>query len=489
MREVMKPDAVDARLTLAKGLGPFLGAAVLAWAAMAVTSSVHWTQYAISIALLIAGGGLACLRRSSRAWLGIVPASLILLAAIGVLRNSAGGMTSGAATLALIPVFYTALHAQSRRAMVIVLTGLAVFYLAPLVLIGAPQYPDSQYRTALLSVAVSSIVGFATQALVSSVRVQAAEAQSRGQMLEQVSATVRGLFVSRRARIDVCESAMRISEATAALLYEPGPDPQVLRCTATSGFAQLDREVSAGPQSAVYRAFRSGGPVLVSDNLEAQVGSPALWIAAGRPASVLYEPLMKDGVALGVLVVAWPDTVRPDGPRVTVAALLAHEAAAVIDRADAIQHLTGEARTDPLTGLPNRRAWDAALRRAAGQDQTMTVALLDLDHFKEFNDTYGHPAGDRLLKETAAAWRDQLRPGDLLTRIGGEEFALLLDCDAGDAAEVLERLRDNVSAGRTCSAGLAVRRSEESLDSVVARADRALYRAKAAGRDRIHQSA
>ena len=129
-------------------------------------------------------------------------------------------------------------------------------------------------------------------------------------------------------------------------------------------------------------------------------------------------------------------------PPATVAALLAHEAAAVIDRADALDFLTDEAHTDALTGLPNRRAWDAALKRALAQNRRMTVAMLDLDHFKEFNDTFGHPAGDRLLKETAAAWRDQLRSGDVLARIGGEEFALMLDCDADDALEIVERLRD-----------------------------------------------
>ena len=154
-------------------------------------------------------------------------------------------------------------------------------------------------------------------------------------------------------------------------------------------------------------------------------GSPS-----GRPASILYQPLIRGGLVLGVLVVGWPDSVRAEGPRATIAALLAHEAAAAIDRADAMEQLADEAQTDALTGLPNRRAWDVHLDRAVVEHQQWAIAMLDFDHFKEYNDTFGHPAGDRLLKETAAGWRDRLRNGDILARLGGEEFGLLLlDCD------------------------------------------------------------
>jgi diguanylate cyclase (GGDEF)-like protein len=483
---------------VARELAPFAGASLLAWGAVIVGSSIDWTQYAFATALLVAAGILTFLHASGRPqawtsgrparWVGIVPSSLVFLAAVGLLRNSAGGMTSGAGALAMVPVFYTALHATRRSQMVAVLGGLAVFYLAPILLVGAPQYPDSQYRTALLSVAVSSIIGFATQLLVRDVRKQATEAQARGEMLEQVNETVRSLFESPRARVDVCEAARRISRATAALLYEPLPESDHLGCTATSGIAGATAGVAAQPQSVANQVFRTGRAVLVTENVEAQVGSVALWIASGRPSSVLYQPLRKGGVTIGVLVVGWPDAVNLDGPRATVTALLAHEAAAVIDRADALDFLTDEARTDPLTGLPNRRAWDAELQRAMAQRQQLSVAMLDLDHFKEFNDTYGHPAGDRLLKETTAAWREQVRTGDLLARVGGEEFALLLSCGAREALEIVERLRERVSQNRTCSAGIAAHQPGESAEALLARVDRALYDAKAEGRDRSHLS-
>ena len=88
--------------------------------------------------------------------------------------------------------------------------------------------------------------------------------------------------------------------------------------------------------------------------------------------------------------------------------------------------------------MPNRRHWDEQLPRELGRslryDEPVCVAMLDLDRFKEYNDTYGHQAGDRLLKEVTAAWRTVLRPYDLLARYGGEEFSLtLMGCELDDA--------------------------------------------------------
>ncbi|HEY5344232.1 MAG TPA: GGDEF domain-containing protein [Solirubrobacteraceae bacterium] len=144
------------------------------------------------------------------------------------------------------------------------------------------------------------------------------------------------------------------------------------------------------------------------------------------------------------------------------------------------------ASTDALTGLPNRRAWDARLVELLADDRRMAVTMLDLDHFKEFNDSQGHPAGDRLLRETAAAWREELRAGDFVARLGGDEFALLLpDCTAANALEVVERLRVQIPREQTCSAGIAMHVPGSPPETLMAQADTALYEAKTAGRDRI----
>jgi diguanylate cyclase (GGDEF)-like protein len=148
------------------------------------------------------------------------------------------------------------------------------------------------------------------------------------------------------------------------------------------------------------------------------------------------------------------------------------------------------ARVDDLTGLPNRRAWTAelprAMERARRDGQPLAVAMLDLDHFKRFNDDFGHPAGDRLLKEASAAWHEQLRAVDELARYGGEEFFVLLPgAGVEEATVVLERMRAVTPGDQSFSAGLVAWDGTETSEELVVRADRALYEAKAGGRDRI----
>ncbi|MFI5912021.1 GGDEF domain-containing protein [Dactylosporangium sp. NPDC051541] len=146
--------------------------------------------------------------------------------------------------------------------------------------------------------------------------------------------------------------------------------------------------------------------------------------------------------------------------------------------------------TDELTGLPNRRAWNAelprALERSRREGRPLTIALVDLDHFKRFNDSYGHPAGDRLLKEAAAMWQAHLRTVDTLARYGGEEFIVMLPDATREAAhEIIDRMRAATPLGQTFSAGVATLAPGEHSDELLARADAALYDAKRAGRDRV----
>lgn len=151
--------------------------------------------------------------------------------------------------------------------------------------------------------------------------------------------------------------------------------------------------------------------------------------------------------------------------------------------------LAALSRTDPLTGAANRRHMDEELHRAVVRSERagarLTVALLDLDRFKAFNDTYGHQAGDDLLRDAVSGWQSELRELDLLARFGGEEFLVIIsDTPADQAERVVERLRARVPHGQTCSAGIAHLVDGETEADLIQRADRALYEAKESGRDR-----
>ncbi|GAB4293043.1 MAG: hypothetical protein Kow0096_08370 [Thiohalomonadaceae bacterium] len=161
-----------------------------------------------------------------------------------------------------------------------------------------------------------------------------------------------------------------------------------------------------------------------------------------------------------------------------------------------------QARTDALTGLPNRRRFfelaEREMERALRYDAPLAVVMLDLDHFKDVNDRHGHAAGDQVLRAVGDACRDVLRTNDIVGRLGGEEFAILLpETNLEGACQFAERLRQAIAACRvglpgtelslTATLGVAARVPGEdlTLDELLARADAALYRGKAAGRNRV----
>ena len=156
------------------------------------------------------------------------------------------------------------------------------------------------------------------------------------------------------------------------------------------------------------------------------------------------------------------------------------------------EHMRLQAGTDHLTGLLNRNGFQtAALRERALADRTgspLTLAVLDLDGFKQINDREGHAAGDRLLAGLGRDWRARVRPGDILARHGGDEFVLLLPSTTPIGAEaVLERLRSgNDPVG--WSMGVSEWRPGERLDAPMARADRYLYGVKTAQRGNVAQA-
>jgi two-component system cell cycle response regulator len=152
------------------------------------------------------------------------------------------------------------------------------------------------------------------------------------------------------------------------------------------------------------------------------------------------------------------------------------------------------AHEDPLTGMPNKRAFherlDTELRRAAREYYPVAVVAMDLDRFKQINDTHGHKTGDEVLVAAVHAMGTHMRAEDQLGRLGGEEFLVLLpDTDGEAATHMAERVRAEVASAPspvpvTVSIGLATW-AGETADEFLQRADEALYAAKDAGRDRV----
>ncbi len=222
------------------------------------------------------------------------------------------------------------------------------------------------------------------------------------------------------------------------------------------------------------------------------------WVDAVLPGAerVIVVPFHLDGQVRGTLAFEHDARAgsRVERRRLALAEQAVSHAATAFARAALVEHLQASALTDGLTGIANRRAFDDALGRmiagALRAQATLSVVLVDLDHFKSLNDRHGHLAGDDVLRGVGAALRSCVRQGDVVARYGGEEFALILPrTTTQEAVATAERVRDalrSVSAPVPVTASLGI--AEVPVHAVtaaelLAAADKALYAAKAGGRD------
>ena len=290
----------------------------------------------------------------------------------------------------------------------------------------------------------------------------------------------------------------------------PG-DPSFAIAPALAALALVCLLLLAGPRLPRLALAMLGpvGVLLIAAALAATPGAgdgailyvwPVLWTTfffgpRGGVAIVCFIGLAHAGTLLLLPAASsypgrWLDVMATASVLVVVTTMLARR------NRELLAELANQARTDALTGLLNRRGFDERaeieLTRARRDGSSIAVVLFDIDFFKRINDEWGHKTGDAVLARTGAILADQARDIDVVARLGGEEFAVLMPaCDAEGAAFLADRARDAVARAESVgvpavrmSAGLAAAAAPETGQELLQAADVALYRAKRAGRDR-----
>jgi len=221
---------------------------------------------------------------------------------------------------------------------------------------------------------------------------------------------------------------------------------------------------------------------------------PRLIDRPGGACSAICVPVSFMGKALGVVHTTGPDNQPLGATQVAQISALAAQAGARIGTLRVFQQTQLQANTDALTGLINRRTFENEARNLLRERRPFTLAMADLDHFKHLNDTYGHEAGDRALRQFAETLRATLRSDDLVCRYGGEEFVLLFpDTTVTQAAALLEHVRTSLATAAatgdspavTATFGITSTDMAPSLEELLRIGDRALYTGKNNGRDQI----
>lgn len=342
-------------------------------------------------------------------------------------------------------------------------------------------YPGDLASSAAIWAIVLAIIAFPIQTRARSVQAQAG-------LNSKLAGVISELLTSDDSRQSIVSAAHELGEADIAILFEAEPDGS-LKATAGWGIEVDYVDVDTNRESVISLSTINNETVFapfvesVSFNAPPGMGNKGL-------KSIISCPVVRDGEATGALFAGWRTRVRrADRLNPSIIKILAGEVASTIEHSEMLVSLAESATKDPLTGLPNRRAWNRLLRSGLVEsnkiEKPLSIAVLDLDHFKRFNDRNGHQAGDRMLREVSAAWKRELRKQDMLFRWGGEEFTVILpDCGPGQAIEVLERLRASTPGGETTSAGVATWDGSESAEQLFERTDNALYRAKEVGRNR-----
>lgn len=305
--------------------------------------------------------------------------------------------------------------------------------------------------------------------------------------------------------LDMSRAEPDVYGIVAGALHESVPHLEVEMLVADSSRAHFNRALSTdngtsdehggcGVVSPLDCPAIARGHTLVFPTSRALDACPYLRDRVTGECSAACIPVSIAGRNVGVTHATAADREPPTDQDVEDLELTSRRASDRIAMLRAFEKSENQARSDPLTGLWNRRSLENRVRELQREGTPYALAYGDLDHFKDLNDTHGHEAGDQALRLFSRVLRDAIRPGDIAARYGGEEFVILLpDCSTQTATNVLERVRERLAialtAGRvpsfTVSFGLASSVDADTFDEVLAIADRALFAAKGAGRNRV----
>lgn len=466
-------------------VAPFAGAAMIALALELIppaSSNLSMLAAAATVTAILTLATLLVPWVRLPSWCqAIVPLSFF--AVIALLRQAGGGATSGYSSLVMLPILWLALYGN-RTQLRLAIAATAATFLAPLILVGPPLYPIAGWRESATWIVIGLLGGSATQSLVEQARHRTADVAALGSI-------TRALTAGLDPRPELCAAAQLVTGAALAILYEPHADGDLVATASTDGAVfgpmRIDPRVKA---SRTAEAWHTGTRVYIAD-VAADPRAPGQLVKDAGAEALLFEPVTQAGRRMGVLVMGLREA-RPSVPEraLFLVELLAAEIGAAIARAELVAQLAEQSRSDPLTGAANRLSWDEELERELARTRRtavpLTIALIDIDHFKAYNDAHGHVAGDVLLKDFVTAIRGELRTGDIIARWGGEEFTLALpDCDIQQAQTIALRLLNVVPNGQTASIGLTTAGTNDTPRTLIERADRALYTAKNGGRNQV----
>ena len=299
------------------------------------------------------------------------------------------------------------------------------------------------------------------------------------QRLARIAVGLTALTDAAEIRARAVDGACQVSGMSSAVLSEQDGDGCWAVTAASGPLAGSLTEWTDEDHRVIAAWVRAGTSSHFPGGIDVPPGYEFLLRTGVR--SLAVQPLVVAGTVTGLLTTADTNAVAHDPTVGAAVELLAAQTAASLSNAEAMAELSRRAEQDPLTGLRNAASFIEDLDVAGARTACL---LVDVDHFKNVNDTFGHVAGDRLLRALADELRAHLHEGAVLYRVGGDEMAVLLHADAREAGIVAQRLVDAARRVRTTvSIGLALIADDPPTVARL-RADRALYLAKAQGRDR-----